>query len=283
MLSPDNYSLLDFGEGRKLERFGTRVLDRPAPGQSRTRRVSPELWSSADARYERSEKGRGVWHLNGDDPGGWTVDSDGVHLELRLTDSGQVGVFAEQAENWSWLAEQIRQAGRPLRVLNLFAYTGGATIAAALAGAEVSHIDSAKNVVNWAHRNAEASGLTDAPIRWIVEDAQAFVDRELRRGQGYDAVILDPPSYGHGGKGRAWKLTSQLRPLLAACGKLTAARRAFMLLTCHSTDFDTSELRAALAETVLDSREEGIQARQLLLTADDGRRLPTGVVARWPT
>jgi 23S rRNA (cytosine1962-C5)-methyltransferase len=184
--------------------------------------------------------------------------------------------------NWRWIAKQVRRAGRPIKVLNLFAYTGGSTLAAARAGAQVVHVDAAKNVVSWARRNARLSGLSEAPIRWITEDARKFVSRELKRENLYDAVVLDPPSYGHGPKGEAFQLDDDLMPLLADCGALTAGHRTFMLMTCHSPAYGPAELEACLADAVLGSCSAGALATTLDLQTGDGRRLNAGVSVRWP-
>jgi 23S rRNA (cytosine1962-C5)-methyltransferase len=199
-------------------------------------------------------------------------------FELRRTDFGHLGLFPEQADNWKWLTGVIAAAGKPLKVLNLFAYTGGSTLAACAAGAEVVHIDAAKNVVAWARKNAELSGLADRPIRWIAEDALKFARRELRRGQSYDAVILDPPSYGHGPAGQPWKLGDHLPELLNLCGELTTGRRAFILLSCHTPGYDSALLQQLLRDAFGRGREE---AGEMRLVAADGRELPCGHFARW--
>ena len=173
--------------------------------------------------------------------------------------------------------------GKPLRVLNLFAYTGGSTLAAAAAGAEVVHIDAARNIVDRARQNADLSGLADRPIRWIAEDAMKFCQRELKRGNQYDAVILDPPSYGHGPKGEPWKIDEHLLPLLKLCGELTAESRAFVLVTCHSPGIGPAELAAYLAEGIFGHCGQPPVAGELFLETADGRQLPSGVFARWPT
>ena len=233
----DQYQLLDFGAGRKLERFGPYVLDRPAPAAHDAVPRDGALWSQADARYERGKGERGRWSFTRAIDHSWHVHHGPLALEVKLTEFGHLGIFPEQAENWTWIARQVRAAGRPMKVLNLFAYTGGGTLAAAAAGAEVTHVDAAAGVVTWARRNAHASRLNDAPIRWITEDALKFARRELKRGQRYDAVILDPPGYGHGPRGETWKLDERLGELLAACLELTADRRRFILLSCHSGDW----------------------------------------------
>jgi 23S rRNA (cytosine1962-C5)-methyltransferase len=221
-------------------------------------------------------------------PEQWTIAHGPLTFELKRAPAGHLGVFPEQAANWDWLADQLgepRASARgslgPLRVLNLFAYTGGSTLTAAAAGADVVHVDAARNTTAWARRNAELSGLADRPIRWITEDATKFVKRELRRGTRYDAVILDPPSYGHGPRGEVWRLSKHLPQLLELCGQLTAGRRGFMLLTCHSPGFDPARLEAMMAEALGETDQGPVTARQLTIRSASGRELPSGVVARW--
>ena len=281
MFSPDEYQLLDFGHGRRLERFGECVLDRPCPVAEDLPKADNTAWPAADARFER-DGDQGTWRYERELPERWTISHGSNTLELKRTPFGHVGLFAEQAENWDWIARRVAAAGRPLRVLNLFAYTGGSTLAAAAAGAEVTHVDAAKNVVAWARRNAEHSGLAEAPIRWITDDALKFVKREVRREAEYDAVILDPPSYGHGARGEVWRLSKHLPRLLQLCGKLTAASRAFILLTCHTPDVGPAELEAYLADAIFGHCGAGVRARPLEIEAATGRRLPSGLVARWP-
>ena len=282
MFEPDQYQLVDFGDARKLERFGLYLLDRPCPAAEGLRQANPEIWKTATARYDRGDADRGRWTKLAKVPANWTLSHEPFALDLKLTPFGHVGVFAEQAASWDWIAGQAARAARPLRVLNLFAYTGGSSLAAAAAGCEVTHVDAAKNVVAWARSNAAQSGLQDAPIRWITEDAVRFVARELRRGNSYDAVIMDPPSYGHGPKGEVWKMGHGLVPLLEACGQLTKSRRAFILLSYHSPGFGPAETEAVLADTVFGHCQGGVVARPLSLVSVDGSELPCGTVARWP-
>lgn len=281
MFSPDQYELLDFGRGRKLERFGGWVLDRLSPAADDAECASPtSLWRSAHGAYERLERGSGLWEAAAALPATWQIRHQSLTFELRRTDFGHLGIFPEQAENWDWLAQQVAAAQRPLKVLNLFAYTGGSTLAAAAAGASVVHIDAAKNVVAWARQNAAFSGLAEHPIRWITEDAMRFVQREVRRGNHYDAVILDPPSYGHGPAGEAWKLTEQLPTLLADCARLTGGKCAFVLLTCHTPGFGEPQLR----ELLLNHWGSGkVSTLPLSLRTTAGRCLPSGVAARLTT
>ncbi len=246
-----NYELLDFGKGRKLERFGAWIVDRPSPAAESTLPTDASLWKKAHARYERESAQAGKWRFANDfSPDDWQLAIGSFRLRLQPTESGQVGVFMEQQANWDWLAARIRRAAVPLKILNLFAYSGASTLAAAAAGAEVVHVDAAGGVVQWARQNAEISGLAAARIRWITEDAMKFVEREIKRGQQYDAVILDPPSYGHGPKGEAFRLSEHLMPMLDGCRQLTEANRAFFLLTCHSPGFGPAELEACLSDAV---------------------------------
>lgn len=282
MFTPEDYALIDFGEGRRLERFRGVLVDRPCPAADGVRRSAPVVWERADLRYERIAAGQGKWRRRQSCREPWSIRHGGLQLELRPTAVGQVGVFPEQAENWDWIEAQVRRAGHPLRVLNLFAYTGGATLAAAAAGAELVHLDAAKTVVAWARRNAELSNLSGATIRWIVEDAVKFVEREVRRGRRYDAVILDPPSYGHGPQGEAWKIEKGLDDLLSHCAALTAGRPAFILLSCHSPSIGPGRLRACLAASFPGLSRAAIRVQPLRLRAADGRELPSGLAASWP-
>jgi 23S rRNA (cytosine1962-C5)-methyltransferase len=278
MFTPDQYALLDFGRGRKLERFGAYVLDRPSPAAEGESRAVPETWREATARYEREEAERGVWEAAAELPPKWTIQHGTLVFELRRTEFGHVGLFPEQAPNWDWIGHVVNAAQRPLKILNLFAYTGGSTLAAAAAGAEVVHIDAAKNVVQWARRNAELSGLAERPIRWIAEDAAKFVTREVKRGNQYDAVILDPPSYGHGARGEVWKLAEHLPALLSDCGRLTQQRQAFILLSCHTPGYGPRELRDLLLECIGPGR---VETQPLDLLDSSGRALDSGISARW--
>jgi 23S rRNA (cytosine1962-C5)-methyltransferase len=304
MFTPDDYELLDFGDGRRLERFGPFVLDRPCPAAESFPPTNPDLWPQADARFDGRDDLRGQWTDRRQLPDRWVIAHGPLRFELKRTEFGHLGLFPEQAENWDWLAEQSRLSAsqepacwggsctatptnspnlpppaehRP-RVLNLFAYTGGSTLASAAAGAEVVHVDAAKNVVAWARSNADISGLADAPIRWIAEDALKFVKRELNRGHRYDAVILDPPSYGHGPRGEVWRLSKHLPRLLDLCAELTDRRPRFVLLTCHTPGYDADSLRQMLIEAF--GKAESTVARPLTIRAADGRLLPSGVIAR---
>jgi 23S rRNA (cytosine1962-C5)-methyltransferase len=290
------YELLDFADGRKLERFGDVVADRPCPAAEGVAKSRSVIWREAAARYDGSRAGDGEWSPS---PEHWVPDEwlygqtlkEGAaefRLALDALPSGQVGVFPEQSENWNWIARQVLRAkpqaenGRAVRVLDLFAYTGASTLAAAAAGAEVVHVDAARSVVDRARGNAALSGLAERQIRWIVEDAVKFCRRELKRGNGYDAVILDPPSYGHGPKGEPWKIASDLLPLLKLCGELTQDSRKFLLVSCHSPGIGPAELSAYLSDGIFGHCGRPPAAGELFLETASGRRLPSGVYARWP-
>lgn len=280
-----DYELLDFGDGRKLERFGEVWLDRPSPAAERSVPQQPTLWGRAAYRYTRRHGEKGVWKPSAkhfDE----TLDESGFCLKLKLTPFGHVGVFPEQQQNWRWIQQRVRKgtkaSSEPLRVLNLFAYTGGSTLAAASAGAHVTHVDSAKNVVQWARDNAALSQLEEAPIRWIAEDAMRFVNREVKRGNKYEAIILDPPTYGHGPKGERWRLSTDLMPLLNACAELLSERRQFIVFSCHSPGFGPAEVGAFLQQAFFGACTATVRSVPMSLTTSSGARLNAGVVARWP-
>ena len=284
---PD-YELLDFGDGRKLERFGAWVLDRPCPAAEKVKK-HPSLWGEAVARFEGDRAAEGAWRSEAINWERAQIDfpvrlspQDRFQLQLSPLPSGQIGIFFEQFANWQWIARQAARSDKVLRVLNLFAYTGGSTLAAACAGAEVTHVDAAKSMIARARENAKLSGLEDVPIRWIAEDAFKFCQREVKRGHQYDAVILDPPSYGHGPKGEEWSIKRDLLPLLKLCGELTAERRAFVLCTCHSPSIGPAELSAYLADGLFGHCGQQPNSGKLYLQTADGRKLPSGVFARWP-
>lgn len=282
MVSLEEYQLLDFGQGRKLEKFGPYILDRASPAADNLARTDPRLWKTASAVYHRRDGTDGKWSWRGESTDAWTLDLQCFRMSLKCTSFGHIGIFPEQMKNWQWIFDRCQRGERPVRVLNLFAYTGASTLAAAAAGAEVTHVDSAKNVVQWARANADVSGLQDAPIRWIVEDAAKFVRREVKRGRKYDAVILDPPSYGHGPKGEVWKVSHHLPELLQNCATLLANHARFILLTCHSPGFGPAELSASVTDAFFGSCQAPVVTNRLTIPCQDGRKLDAGVVVRWP-
>jgi len=286
-----------------LERFGPWLLDRPCPAAVGLPQSLPQQWKGVSARYVGNRAGDGCWSLEAKkwSPPDWELavgEELGFSLQLAPLPSGQVGVFPEQYYNWQWIRKtlcQHQQAGntesepagthaasRQARVLNLFAYTGGSTLAAAGAGAEVTHVDAAKGIVTRARANAGLSGMAELPIRWIVEDAVKFCQREVKRGNQYDAVILDPPSYGHGPRSEAWSIQRDLLPLLRLCGKLTSQRRLFVLASCHTPSIGPAELSAYLSDGLVGHCGQPPQVGTLQLETASGRRLSSGVFGRWP-
>jgi 23S rRNA (cytosine1962-C5)-methyltransferase len=280
------YALIDIGESRRLERFGPWRLDRPALGEGGFPKRDPAAWAEADARFERGDDGPGRWTIVRPAVATpWPVEIDGLTFEIRLASSGGVGCFPEQAPNWRWIADRLAEPpaggqGRPAEVLHLFAHTGGSTLAAARAGARVVHLDAGRPAIAWARRNAELNGLTDAPIRWIADDALAFARREARRDRRYDGVILDPPSFGHGPGGRPWRLETDLPALVEACAAIVGRGPAFVVLSAHTPGFGPERLGAAL-DDALRSRGGSIEVDELAIDAASGRRLALGAVARW--
>ncbi|MFL5755184.1 MAG: class I SAM-dependent methyltransferase [Chloroflexota bacterium] len=273
----DDIALIDAGDGRRLERFGPHVADRPAPSATERPRM-PRAWASADLVWDA-----GRW-TRGDGTSPWCVTTHGLTLELRPAAGGQLGLFPDHASMWPWIRQATEAAVRaaaaaadPPAVLSLFAYTGGATLAAARAGAAVAHLDASKTAVAWARSNASASGLADAPIRWLVEDAGAFVRREIRRGRRYAGFIVDPPAYGHGPSGTDWRIERDLGPLLDGIRELRADETAFVLLTAHTPSHHGPRLGDLLARTFSVAPESG----DLAIVAESGARLRLGAYARW--
>jgi 23S rRNA (cytosine1962-C5)-methyltransferase len=287
MQAPAGYELLDVGGGARLERFGTRIVDRPHPGALGAR-LDPDAWSAADLRFDRDSG----WTGPAAPLGSWPIEVVGLTLKLRPTDAGQVGLFPEHLAVVPWLRDQVRAlavaSGRTTSgaapapaALHLFAYTGVATLAMAAAGASVTHVDSSRPTVGWARRNSEASGLGDRPVRWIVDDALAFAEREVRRGRRYDGLVLDPPTYGHGPAGRPWQLVEELPTLLGTCAELLEPD-GFVLLTAHTPGVDGDRLATMLAGAI--SRPApGVERGELFVETSGGRgRLELGAFACLP-
>lgn len=274
------YELIDAGEGRRLERFGDLVVDRPAPMAEEPPR-DPSAWTAADLRFDRYVG----WTAVGDDEAQpWSVVEGDLTFELRPTETGQVGLFPEQAPSRAWVRTAIAYARRgdeAPAILNLFAYTGAMTLASAAAGASVTHVDGSRPTVAWARRNAELSALTDRPVRWIVDDVEGFVAREQRRERRYDAVILDPPSYGHGGRAGSggWRLEDRLGGLLSRCADLTDDDPAFVVLTAHTPGFGPDRLAGELARAFHRS-DQSVDAGELGIRARSGAHLRLGAYAR---
>jgi 23S rRNA (cytosine1962-C5)-methyltransferase len=277
MFASKDYRLLDFGGGEKLEQFGDVVVRRQTP--SVPANVPPIAADAvpADLTWRRRPDGAGQWM--GETNATWTIEHGPNVFELRPTPTGQVGVFPEQAENWRWIADRPNGL-HGLNALNLFAYTGGTTQALAHAGAAVTHVDAAKNVVAWARQNAKLAGLAQHPIRWIAEDAMRFVEREIQRGRRYQIVVADPPSFGRGPAKETWKLSRDLPRLLKALAELTAGETKMILISGHTPGYDGQRL-ASLVADAWNFRKRQVEAAEMLLKTEEARRLPAGSVARW--
>lgn len=276
-----DYELLDCGSGEKLERWGSHILVRPDPQAIWTTPRHSPLWKRPDARYARSATGGGQWEKTRL-PDQWQVKYKDLTFQVKPMNFKHTGLFPEQAANWDFATEQIRKAGRPVSVLNLFAYTGGATVACAAAGASVCHVDAAKGMVAWAKENAAASGLSNAPIRYIVDDCAKFVEREIRRGHFYDAVIMDPPSYGRGPSGEVWKLEESLYPFVELVAGVLSKDPLFFIINSYTTGLAPSVL-TYIMETLVTAKHGGhTESGELgLPVSENGLVLPCGATGRW--
>jgi len=276
------YALLDSGGRRRLERFGDVVLDRPAPQALWEPSLSKREWDAAHGRYERDSSGGGSWTRTDGLPEQWELEAGGLRLLLRPTGFGHLGIFPEQIRFWEWIQQRCKAAPEPPRVLNLFGYTGGSTLAAALGGAKPTHCDASKGVVQWGRQNQSLSAIGPDAIRWIVDDARKFVRRELRREKRYDAVILDPPSFGRGQKGEVFKLERDLPSLLADLAQLLGDAPQFMLLSAHTPGVGPLALERLLRQAL--RRDDGLwSAGEMFIDENDdpSRRLPSGEWCAW--
>lgn len=275
-----DYEVIDCSKGEKLERWGDYILVRPDPQVIWDTPRKEKGWHKMNAHYHRSKKGGGEWGFF-DLPQQWSIHYRSLTFQLKPFSFKHTGLFPEQAANWDWFSELIKKAGRPVKVLNLFAYTGGATIAAAAAGASVTHVDASKGMVTWAKENAASSGLADAPIRWIVDDCVKFVEREIRRGNHYDAIIMDPPSYGRGPKGEIWKIEESIHPLVKLCAQLLVDRPLFFLINSYTTGLQPAVL-SYLIGTELKRFPGKVTADEIgLPVSSNGLTLPCGASGRF--
>lgn len=275
-----DYEVIDTSEGEKLERWGSHLLIRPDPQVIWQTERLHEGWTHPNAHYHRSAKGGGSWEFF-DLPKVWSISYDSLRFCLKPFSFKHTGLFPEQAANWDFFRPLIREAGRPVKVLNLFAYTGGATCAALEAGASVTHVDASKGMVTWAHENVRSSGLEDRPVRWLVDDCMRFVERELRRGSRYDAVIMDPPSYGRGPKGELWKLEDTVFPLIQSCVRLLSDEPLFFLISSYTTGLQSGVLAYMLGKALKERRPARIEAGEIgLPVSENGLILPCGCAGR---
>ena len=277
----NDYELLDCGSGEKLERWGGQILVRPDPQAIWETPRENRGWRSAQGRYHRSSSGGGHWEKE-KLPESWQVKYKDLTFQVKPMNFKHTGLFPEQAVNWDFAREKIERAGRPVRVLNLFAYTGGATVACAASGAQVCHCDAAKGMVSWAKENARVSGLENAPIRWIVDDCAKFVEREIRRGRTYDAIIMDPPSYGRGPGGEVWKLEDNLFPFVRLCTQVLSEQPLFVIINSYTTGLAPSVLGYLLSLLVKEKFGGRVTWDELgLPVTETGLALPCGATGRW--
>ena len=277
----EDYELLDCGGGEKLERWGQQILVRPDPQAIWETPHANRGWKNAQGRYHRSSTGGGHWDKE-KLPEQWQMRYRDLMFQCKPMNFKHTGLFPEQAVNWDFAREKIEQAGRPIRVLNLFAYTGAASVACAKSGASVCHVDAAKGMVAWAKENARVSGLADAPIRWIVDDCAKFVEREIRRGKTYDAIIMDPPSYGRGPGGEVWKLEDNLFPFVKLCSQVLSDKPLFVIINSYTTGLAPSVLGYMLHLLVAEKYGGRVTWDELgLPVTETGLALPCGATGRW--
>lgn len=250
----NDYELLDVNNGNRLERWGSVYLVRPDPQAIWNLPQDNNLWNTADAVYHRSSAGGGHWEVLKKVPDVWSIDYNGLKFNLKPMGFKHTGLFPEQSVNWSLMQDLIEKADRPIKVLNLFAYTGGATIACLKAGASVTHVDASKGMVAWAKENAVISGLSDRPVRWLVDDCKKFVEREIRRGNKYDGIVMDPPSYGRGPNGEVWKLENNLEELLRLVSQILSDAPLFFLLNTYTAGMSSTVLNYMVEEYIAKGR-----------------------------
>ncbi len=275
-----DYKLLDASCGERLESWGDYILIRPDPQAIWKSEKSHPLWKKANAHYHRSKSGGGSWQIY-DLPESWQIKYKNLTFNIKPMNFKHTGIFPEQAVNWDFMSNKIENAGRRVSVLNLFAYTGGATMACAAAGANVCHVDASKGMVQWAKDNAQACGLREKPVRYIVDDCIKFVEREIRRGNKYDGIVMDPPSYGRGPGGEVWQLEDMLYDFVKKCALLLSDKPLFFILNSYSTGLSASVMEYLL-RTCIDEKLGGrFESSEIGLLTESGRAFPSGSVARW--
>ena len=276
-----DYEVLDTGNGEKLERWGKYLLVRPDPQVIWDSEKINSGWKKMNGHYHRSNAGGGEWEFF-DLPKEWQIHYKNLTFNLKPFSFKHTGLFPEQATNWDWFSRLIKEAGRPIKVLNLFAYTGGATLSAAAAGASVCHVDASKGMVNWAKENSETSGLSEKPIRWLIDDCVKFVEREIRRENKYDAIIMDPPSYGRGPKGEVWKMEDSIYPFIKLTTELLSDTPLFFLINSYTTGLQPAVLSYMLNTTVVKKYGGIVEAEEIgIPVTDSGLVLPCGASGRW--
>lgn len=275
-----DYEILDMANGEKLERWGDVVLIRPDPQIIWTKKTHENKWKTANAIYNRSKTGGGSWQYKKKMPSEWKIKYKNLTFNIKPMGFKHTGLFPEQAVNWDWMMEKIKSAKRDIKVLNLFAYTGGATVACLSAGASVCHVDSSKGMVSWSKENVNASGLKDRPVRYIVDDVVKFVNREIRRGNKYDAIIMDPPSYGRGAKGEVWRFEEDIASLVELCMQVMSDKPLFFLINSYTTGISAKVLENILRINI---KQDGIfESGEVGLPMKDSKIvLPCGIYGKW--
>ena len=277
-----DYEIIDMANGEKLERWNNIILVRPDPQIIWKEKIRPEEWKKQNARYIRSKTGGGSWEYKKSLPKSWQVKYKELTFNIKPMGFKHTGLFPEQAVNWDWMMDKIKNAKREIKVLNLFAYTGGATVAALSAGASVCHVDSSKGMVAWAKENVASSGLSQKPVRYIVDDVVKFVNREIRRGNTYDAIIMDPPSYGRGANGEVWQFEEAIYDLVDLCGKVLSDKPLFFLINSYTTGISSKVLENILNLTIGKSHKGKVYSGEIGLPMKNSNLvLPCGIYGRW--
>ncbi len=276
-----DYEILDMANGEKLEVWKNVCLIRPDPQIIWQDRTYPELWKTAHARYHRSNSGGGGWKMEKKIPQNWQVHYKELTFNIKPMGFKHTGLFPEQAVNWDWMIQKIKQENRPIKVLNLFAYTGGATVACLSAGASVCHVDSSKGMTDWAKENVKSSGLSDKPVRFLIDDVVKFVQREIRRGNQYDAIIMDPPSYGRGKNGEVWQFENQIANLVELCEKVLSNNPLFFLVNSYTTGISSKVLENILRLKLKRNKGKITSGEVGLPMKNSDLVLPCGIFGRW--
>ena len=277
----NDYEIIDMAEGKKLERWGKYILVRPDPQIIWKEKTFPEKWKKANAIYNRSRTGGGAWEFKNKLPASWQIRYKDLIFNIKPMGFKHTGLFPEQAANWEWMINKIKQSKRPIKVLNLFAYTGGATVACLYAGASVCHVDSSKGMVAWAKENVISSKLQDRPVRYIIDDVIKFVQREIRRGNKYDAIIMDPPSYGRGTSGEVWQFENNISDLVNLCTNILSDKPLFFLINSYTTGISSEVLSNILRINMKKYRGKITNGEVGLPMAQSDLVLPCGIFSRW--
>ena len=278
----EDYKIIDMADGQKLEKWGDVILSRPDPQIVWKNKSYPEEWKKANAIYSRSKTGGGSWEYKKKVPSAWQIKYKDLTFNIKPMGFKHTGLFPEQAVNWDWMRDKIKNSKREIKVLNLFAYTGGATVACLSAGASVCHVDSSKGMVTWAKENVTSSGLADKKVRYIVDDVVKFVNREIRRGSKYDAIIMDPPSYGRGANGEVWQFENNIYDLVELCTKVLSDKPLFFLINSYTTGISSSVLANILNLTISKRYKGKVESGEIGLPMEKSSLvLPAGIYGRW--